>query len=383
MIRKWFCCKSNDQEQSNISVSKDNNRSRDYPWEIYTLKELVHATNNFHNDNKIGEGGFGSVYWGRTSKGVEAIMSISWISFFLIAIKRLKAMSAKAEMEFAVEVEVLGRVRHKNLLGLRGFYAGGDERLIVYDYMPNHSLITHLHGQLAADCLLEWPRRMSIAIGSAQGLSYLHHEANPHIIHRDIKASNVLLDSEFQAKVADFGFAKLVPEGVTHMTTRVKGTLGYLAPEYAMWGKVSESCDVYSFGILLLELISARKPIEKLPGGVKRDIVQWATPLVQKGTYEQVADPRLKGKYERGQLKSMILIAMRCTDSNPENRPSMVEVVAWLKGGTGTRRKEISIVRDDHMVDENKDQDFGEDDTDYEGKFGAGKSAPRMVSRRK
>lgn len=371
MIRKWFCCKSNDQEQSNISVSKDNNRSRDYPWEIYTLKELVHATNNFHNDNKIGEGGFGSVYWGRTSKGVE------------IAIKRLKAMSAKAEMEFAVEVEVLGRVRHKNLLGLRGFYAGGDERLIVYDYMPNHSLITHLHGQLAADCLLEWPRRMSIAIGSAQGLSYLHHEANPHIIHRDIKASNVLLDSEFQAKVADFGFAKLVPEGVTHMTTRVKGTLGYLAPEYAMWGKVSESCDVYSFGILLLELISARKPIEKLPGGVKRDIVQWATPLVQKGSYEQVADPRLKGKYERGQLKSMILIAMRCTDSNPENRPSMVEVVAWLKGGTGTRRKEISIVRDDHMVDENKDQDFGEDDTDYEGKFGAGKSAPRMVSRRK
>lgn len=209
----------------------------------------------------------------------------------------------------------------------------------------------------------------------------MHHEANPHIIHRDIKASNVLLDSEFQAKVADFGFAKLVPEGVTHMTTRVKGTLGYLAPEYAMWGKVSESCDVYSFGILLLEIISARKPIEKLPGGVKRDIVQWATPFVQKGTYEHVADPRLKGKYDRGQLKSMILIAMRCTDSNPENRPSMVEVVAWLKGGTGIRRKEISIVRD-HMVD----QDFGDDDTDYEGKFGAGKSAPRMVrggSRRK
>ncbi|KAL3834543.1 hypothetical protein ACJIZ3_009279 [Penstemon smallii] len=322
MMKIFFCCP---EKQPKIGGSSNN---RDYPWEIYTLKELVHATNNFHNDNKIGEGGFGSVYWGRTSKGVE------------IAVKRLKSMTAKAEMEFAIEVEILGRVRHKNLLGLRGFYAGGDERLIVYDYMPNHSLITHLHGQLAADCLLDWPRRMNVAIGSAEGLAYLHHEANPHIIHRDIKASNVLLDSEFQAKVADFGFAKLIPEGVSHLTTRVKGTLGYLAPEYAMWGKVSESCDVYSFGILLLEIISARKPLEKLPGGVKRDIVQWATPYVQKGVFDHIADPRLKGSYDREQLKKLIMIAMKCTDSNPENRPSMLEVVGLLRvaWGGGERR---------------------------------------------
>ncbi|KAJ0694237.1 putative non-specific protein-tyrosine kinase RLK-Pelle-RLCK-XV family [Helianthus annuus] len=141
-------------------------KNRDYPWNMYTLKELVHATNNFHNDNKIGEGGFGSVYWGRTSRGAEAIFYTS-----LYHIKRLKSINAKAEMEFAVEVEILGRVQHKNLLGLKGFHAGGDERLIVYDYMPNHSLLTHLHGKLAADCLLDWPRRMSIAIGSAEGLA--------------------------------------------------------------------------------------------------------------------------------------------------------------------------------------------------------------------
>ncbi|KAM1070021.1 hypothetical protein ACFX2A_001796 [Malus domestica] len=301
-----FCCVAEeDQEPAQTSMVHKN---RDYPWEIYSLKELLHATNSFHDDNKIGEGGFGSVYWGRTSKGVE------------IAVKRLKTMSPKAEMEFAVEVEILGRVRHRNLLGLRGFYAG--------------------------DCLLDWPRRLSIAIGSAEGLSYLHHEASPHIIHRDIKASNVLLDTEFEAKVADFGFAKLIPDGVTHLTTRVKGTLGYLAPEYAMWGKVSESCDVYSFGILLLEIISGKKPIEKLPGGVKRDIVQWVTPYVEKGAFNQIVDPRLKGKFDKEQVKSTVIVAMKCTDNSPDNRPTMIEVVDWLKGGLGRRKKEIRKVED-------------------------------------
>ncbi|XP_057423374.1 PTI1-like tyrosine-protein kinase At3g15890 [Lotus japonicus] len=352
MHLKCFCCFQSEDEKTpqRNNVNKVN---RDYPWEIYTLKELLRATNNFHQDNKIGEGGFGSVYWGRTSKGVE------------IAVKRLKTMTAKAEMEFAVEVEVLGRVRHKNLLGLRGFYAGGEERLIVYDYMPNHSLLTHLHGQLASDCLLDWPKRMNIVIGSAEGLAYLHHEANPHIIHRDIKASNVLLDNEFQAKVADFGFAKLIPEGVSHLTTRVKGTLGYLAPEYAMWGKVSESCDVFSFGILLLEIVSAKKPIEKLPGGIKRDIVQWVTPYFHKGVFKHIADPKLKGNFDLEELISVITLAMRCTDGSPDKRPSMAEVVEWLKGGGGggggKRKKEIP-----NLSYKNGDQENEEDHEEIE-----------------
>ncbi|KAJ6339263.1 hypothetical protein OIU77_007260 [Salix suchowensis] len=234
-------------------------------------------------------------------------------------------MSAKAEMEFAVEVEILGRVRHKNLLSLRGFYAGGDERLIVYDYMPNHSLIAHLHGQLADDCLLDWHRRMNIVIGSAEGLAYLHHEANPHIIHRDIKASNVLLDTEFQAKVADFGFAKLIPEGVTHLTTR-------------------------------------------LPGGVRVDIVKWVNPFVEKGAFDHVADPRLKGRYDRAQLEKAIMVAMRCTDRNPEKRPTMMKVVEWLSGGLG-RTEEVEDEVEEHAEIDYNEMEY-DDGTDYDGYYG-------------
>ncbi|KAG4991695.1 hypothetical protein JHK87_025152 [Glycine soja] len=283
MNLKQYCCFLKDEGLNKIQVSNKKN-SRDYPWEMYTLKELLRATNNFHQDNKIGEGGFGSVYFGRTNSHAYNKWNLQ------IAVKRLKTMTAKAEMEFAVEVEVLGRVRHQNLLGLRGFYAGGDERLIVYDYMPNHSLLTHLHGPLAKECQLDWPRRMSIAIGAAEGLAYLHHESTPHIIHRDIKASNVLLDPEFQAKVADFGFAKLVPDG-----------------------------------------------------GVKRDIVQWVTPYVNKGLFNNIADPKLKGKFDLEQLKNVTTIALRCTDSSADKRPSMKEVVDWLKNGVGSTWGEENI----------------------------------------
>ncbi|GAY48433.1 hypothetical protein CUMW_111620 [Citrus unshiu] len=314
--QKCPCCGSEKVEEGLTTITTPNNAT----WRIFTYKELHTATNGFSDDNKLGEGGFGSVYWGRTGDGLQ------------IAVKKLKAMNSKAEMEFAVEVEVLGRVRHKNLLGLRGYCAGTDQRLIVYDYMPNLSLLSHLHGQYAGEVQLDWKRRMKIAIGSAEGILYLHHEVTPHIIHRDIKASNVLLDSDFEPLVADFGFAKLIPEGVSHMTTRVKGTLGYLAPEYAMWGKVSESCDVYSFGILLLEILTGRKPIEKLPGGVKRTITEWAEPLIVKGKFKELVDPKLRGDFDENQLKQAINVAVLCVQSEPEKRPNMKEVVNTLTG---------------------------------------------------
>ncbi|KAK8916789.1 PTI1-like tyrosine-protein kinase [Platanthera zijinensis] len=334
-------------------------------WRLFTYKELHVATNGFSEDYKLGEGGFGSVYWGKTTDGNQVIyaslkfleaagsvrlggIDVSKLELKTIfnsnsrpasnsiAVKKLKAMNSKAEMEFAIEVEILGRVRHKNLLGLRGYCAGAEQRLIVYDYMPNLSLLSHLHGQFTTDMQLDWKKRMNIITGSARGLVYLHHEATPHIIHRDIKASNVLLDSNFEPLVADFGFAKLMPDGVSHMTTRVKGTLGYLAPEYAMWGKVSESCDVYSFGILLLELVSGKKPIEKLAGGVKRTITEWAEPLISAGRLAELVDsrlqPYLQGEFDNQQLHRIIYAAARCVHSEPDRRPSMLQVLDIVLG---------------------------------------------------
>ncbi|KAF0902646.1 hypothetical protein E2562_018275 [Oryza meyeriana var. granulata] len=355
------CCGSKKKvEQGCVSASMSST------WRIFSYKELHAATNGFSEENKLGEGGFGTVYWGKTSDGLQ------------IAVKKLKAANnSKAEMEFAVEVEVLARVRHKNLLGLRGYCAGADQRMIVYDYMPNLSLLSHLHGQFAADVQLDWKRRMLVAVGSAEGLVYLHHEVTPHIIHRDIKASNVLLDSDFAPLVADFGFAKLVPEGVSHMTTRVKGTLGYLAPEYAMWGKVSGACDVYSFGILLLELVSGRKPIERLPSGAKRTITEWAEPLIARGRLGDLVDPRLRGAFDAAQLARVVEAAALCVQGEPDRRPDMRLVVRILRGdadaaaGPGTKKDQPvrmkSIKYADHLMEMDKSSVYygeGEEDDD-------------------
>ncbi|KAF7078873.1 hypothetical protein CFC21_083227 [Triticum aestivum] len=326
----WLsCCK-----RSNGAQPGRKKKKKDTTWRIFSLKELQLATNNFNYDNKLGEGGFGSVYWGQLWDGSQ------------IAVKRLKSWSNKAEKEFAVEVEVLARVRHKSLLSLRGYCAEGQERLIVYDYMQNLSLHSHLHGQHAAECHLGWERRMNIAIDSAEGIAYLHHHAIPHIIHRDVKASNVLLDANFQARVADFGFAKLIPDGATHVTTKVKGTLGYLAPEYAMLGKAKESCDVYSFGVLLLELASGKKPVEKINPTTKLTITEWALPLTREQKFKEMADPKLGDSFAEAEVKRMVLVGLACTQTKPEQRPVMSEVVEMLKGESAEK---FSILENDDL----------------------------------
>eukprot|EP00252_Welwitschia_mirabilis_P018073 TRINITY_DN4025_c0_g1_i1.p1 TRINITY_DN4025_c0_g1~~TRINITY_DN4025_c0_g1_i1.p1 ORF type:complete len:305 (+),score=68.41 TRINITY_DN4025_c0_g1_i1:32-916(+) len=274
-----------------------------------------------------------------------------------------------------MEVEILGQLRHKNLLSLRGYCAEGKERIIVYDYMSNSSVHSHLHGWYAKRGLLTWQRRMNIAIGSAEGIDYLHNHANPHIIHRDIKSSNILLDSGFQAQVADFGFAKLIPDGKTHVTTRVKGTLGYLAPEYAMYGKASESCDIYSFGIMLLELVSGKKPLENLGQGTRCALTDWAMTLASEDKYHEIADPLLKGKYNKEELKLVVDVAIACAEHDPRKRPAIDEVVRYLKGelkeklcmstfSNNTRNPSLDNQRDKNKMIETQTSAFSTTSTD-------------------
>ncbi|KAL8256807.1 hypothetical protein R6Q59_028848 [Mikania micrantha] len=303
-------------------------------WRVFSLKELRSATNNFNYDNKIDEDGFRSVYWGQLWNGSQ------------IAVKRLQVRSNKTEHEFLVEVGILALVSHKNLVRFRGYCAEGEERLIVYDYMPNLSLFSHLHGQHSAANILDWSRRMTIAIESAEGIEYLHHHATPRVLHRDIKASNVLLDFDFKPRVAGFECAKLIPDGATHVTTQVQGTLGYLAPEYAMFGKASKSCDVYSFGILLLELASGKKPIVNINSTDRRSIFEWALQLVCERKFSEIADPMMNGMYVEEEMKRVVLVGLICAHIQPNKRPTMLEVVELLKGDL---KEKFSDIENDEM----------------------------------
>ncbi|KAJ3695475.1 hypothetical protein LUZ60_000852 [Juncus effusus] len=287
---------------------------------VFSLKELHSATNSFNYDNKIGEGPFGSVYWGQLWDGHQ------------IVVKRLKVLSNRSELNFAADVEVLGGVRHKNLLKFLGYCAEGQERLLVYDYMPNLSLFSHLHGTHAAERLLDWKRRMSIAIGSAQGIAYLHHNSTPRIIHTDIKSNNILLDTDFDAHVADFGFSRLIPDISTLIMRALKTAPGYLAPEFISQEKATESSDVYSFGVLLLELASGKKPVETSEETKVLSIQDWAFSLAREKKFDEIADPKLNGKYSDSELKRVVLVGLVCAQKEAERRPTMIEVLATLKG---------------------------------------------------
>ncbi|XP_008658224.1 putative protein kinase superfamily protein isoform X1 [Zea mays] len=305
----------------NLPNTSDEGR-RSLRW-VFSLRELRSATNSFNYDNKIGEGPLGSVYWGQVWDGSQ------------IAVKRLNNAKNGTEAEFASEVEILGRIRHKNLLSFRGYCADGPERVLVYDFMANSSLYAHLHGPHSAECLLDWRRRASIAMGTARALLYLHRHATPKIIHGSVKATNVLLDSDFRAHAGDFGLARLIPDdGTDHeKIASSESQRGYLAPEYAaMSGKPTAGCDVYSFGIILLELASGRRPVEKSGSGKACGIRSWVLPLARQGRYDEIADSKLGDKFSGPELRRMVLVGLACTRSEPEKRPTMLQVVPLLKG---------------------------------------------------
>ncbi|KAL4305370.1 hypothetical protein AHAS_Ahas16G0071500 [Arachis hypogaea] len=286
-------------------------------------EELKEATNNFEPASVLGEGGFGRVFKGVLNDGTA------------VAIKRLTSGGQQGDKEFLVEVEMLSRLHHRNLVKLVGYYSNRDssQNLLCYELVPNGSLEAWLHGPLGINCPLDWDTRMKIALDAARGLCYLHEDSQPCVIHRDFKASNILLENNFHAKVADFGLAKQAPEGrANYLSTRVMGTFGYVAPEYAMTGHLLVKSDVYSYGVVLLELLTGRKPVDMSQPTGQENLVTWARPILRdKDRLEEIADPKLGGKYPKEDFVRVCTIAAACVAPEANQRPTMGEVVQSLK----------------------------------------------------
>ncbi|XP_058009242.1 probable receptor-like protein kinase At2g42960 isoform X1 [Hevea brasiliensis] len=287
----------------------------------FTLRDLEFATNRFAAENVIGEGGYGVVYRVRLINGTE------------VAVKKLLNNLGQAEKEFRAEVEAIGHVRHKNLVRLLGYCIEGVHRMLVYEYVNNGNLEQWLHGAMCHHGTLTWEARMKVLLGTAKALAYLHEAIEPKIVHRDIKSSNILIDDEFNAKVSDFGLAKLLGSGESHITTRVMGTFGYVAPEYANTGLLNERSDIYSFGVLLLEAVTGRDPVDHgRPANEQVNLVQWLKMMVGTRRAEEVLDPTLEVKPTTRALKHALLVALRCVDPDAEKRPKMSQVVRILEG---------------------------------------------------
>ncbi|XP_056698857.1 proline-rich receptor-like protein kinase PERK15 isoform X2 [Spinacia oleracea] len=290
-----------------------------FPNGTFTYEELALATETFSSANLLGQGGFGYVHKGVLPNGKE------------IAVKQLKSGSVQGEREFQAEVETISRVHHRHLVSLVGHCIAGEQRMLVYEFISNKTLDFHLHGKPP----MSWGTRLKIAIGAAKGLAYLHEDCHPKIIHRDIKASNILIDDEFEAKVADFGLAKFSFDTDTHVSTRVMGTFGYLAPEYASSGKLTEKSDVFSFGVVLLELITGRRPVDKARPFMDDSMVEWARPLLSQalegGSFQELVDPKMED-YNFSEVAQMIACAAVCVRSSARRRPQMSQVVRALEG---------------------------------------------------
>ncbi|KAL2253619.1 protein NSP-INTERACTING KINASE 3 [Sesamum indicum] len=288
----------------------------------YTFKELRAATDHFNAKNILGKGGFGVVYKGRLNNGT------------VVAVKRLKDYNAVGgEIQFQTEVELISLAVHRNLLRLWGFCSTENERLLIYPYMSNGSVASRLKDHIHGRPVLDWSRRKSIALGTARGLVYLHEQCDPKIIHRDVKAANILLDEDFEAVVGDFGLAKLLDHRDSHVTTAVRGTVGHIAPEYLSTGQSSEKTDVFGFGILLLELITGQKAVDFGRGTNQKGVIlDWVKKLHQEGKLNLMVDKDLKNDFDRVELEEMVQVALLCTQFNPSHRPKMSEVLRMLEG---------------------------------------------------
>ncbi|KAK2392833.1 proline-rich receptor protein kinase PERK4 [Trifolium repens] len=288
----------------------------------FTFDELSAATNGFAQRNLLGQGGFGYVHKGVLPNGKE------------IAVKSLKSTGGQGDREFQAEVDTISRVHHRYLVSLVGYCITDSKKLLVYEFVPNKTLDYHLHGK--GRPVMDWGTRLKIAIGSAKGLAYLHEDCHPRIIHRDIKGANILLENNFEAKVSDFGLAKFTQDANTHVSTRVMGTFGYMAPEYASSGKLTDKSDVFSYGIMLLELITGRRPVGNTGDYEEDSLVDWARPLCAKalenGILVGLVDIRLEENYDKHEMQRMIACAAAGVRHSARRRPRMSQIVRVLEG---------------------------------------------------
>lgn len=283
------------------------------------MSDILKATNNFDQESIIGSGAFGMVYKATLLDGSK------------LAIKKLSGEKCLMERQFRAEVEALSSAQHKNLVCLQGYCMHGSSWLLIYSYMENGSLDYWLHERADGGSVLDWPTRLRIAQGASRGLSYIHQTCDPHIVHRDIKSSNILLDEHFEAYVADFGLSRLILPYDTHVTTEVVGTIGYIPPEYGQGWVATLRGDMYSFGVVLLELLTRRRPVDLFKSNDSSQLVVWVNQMRRQGKEGQVFDVLLKGKGFEDQMLRVLDIACMCVHDNPFKRPTIGEVVVWLE----------------------------------------------------
>ncbi|KAG5626679.1 hypothetical protein H5410_011897 [Solanum commersonii] len=321
----------------------------------YTLRELEAATNCLSDENVIGEGGYGIVYQGVLTDGTR------------VAVKNLLNNRGQAEKEFKVEVEAIGRVRHKNLVRLLGYCVEGAYRMLVYEYVDNGTLEQWIHGDVGDVSPLTWDNRMTIIVGTAKALAYLHEGLEPKVVHRDVKSSNVLLDRQWHPKLSDFGLAKLLNAERSYVTTRVMGTFGsvnsafeiifslYVAPEYACTGMLNEKSDIYSFGILIMEIITGRTPVDYGRPKGETNLVEWLKMMVGNRKSEEVVDPKLPEMPSSKGLKRALLVALRCVDPDAQKRPKMGHIIHMLEADDLLVRDERRIGRERESSNSHRD----------------------------
>uniref|UniRef100_A0A5B6ZT85 Putative receptor-like serine/threonine-protein kinase ALE2 isoform X1 n=1 Tax=Davidia involucrata TaxID=16924 RepID=A0A5B6ZT85_DAVIN len=334
----------------------------------FALAELEKATEKFSSRRVLGEGGFGRVYHGIMEDGIE------------VAVKLLTRDKQNGDREFIAEIEMLSRLHHRNLVKLIGICIEEHTRCLVYEVVPNGSVESHLHGADKRKGHLDWDARLKIALGSARGLAYLHEDSNPRVIHRDFKASNVLLEDDFTPKVSDFGLAREATEGSHHISTRVMGTFGYVAPEYAMTGHLLVKSDVYSYGVVLLELLSGRKPVDMSQPPGQENLVTWARPLLtSREGLARLVDPSLAGNYDFNDMAKVAAIASMCVHPDVTHRPFMGEVVQALKliyNDTDETCADCCSQKESSAPDSDFKGDLGPSDSSW---WNAGRLTPRLT----